>query len=99
MKLGRILTTILLTSAMLLVGATIYVGTAMLTNTTSVFSASLSLTGRHSLEISKRPICDWYVPSINSCYYGGQPKHSEVSLVYHTSGIRQALVVFELPGR
>ena len=82
MKRGHILTSILLTSALSL-AATIHAGTSVLTNTTVIFSRSLLLTNQHRLEISRHPVCTWYVPSLGDCYYGGQPGRIQVSLVFY----------------
>lgn len=99
MKLGRILTIILITSAVLLISTTFYAGAVIMKDSTATFSESLSLADQQGLEISKHPVCTWYVPSLGGCYYGGLRPHSELSLVYHTRGMSRVLVVFELPGR
>jgi hypothetical protein len=100
MKRGYILTSILLTSALSLSAAAIHAGTSVLTDTTVIFSRSIPLTNQHWLEISKHPVCTWYVPSLGplgGCYYGEQPGRIQVSLVFYGPGMRRELLAFELP--
>jgi hypothetical protein len=100
MKRRHILTSIMLTSALALGAASIHAGTSILTDTTIMFSRALPLTNQHWLEISKHPVCTWYVPSLGAfggCYYGGQPARIGVSLVFYAPGMRRELIVFELP--
>jgi hypothetical protein len=96
-NLGRILICILIISAVLLVGGTIYVGTVTLTNPTAAYERRLPLPSQHSLELSIRPACTWDMPAIVACYHGGVRTHPEVSLVYATPTARHVLVSFALP--
>ena len=99
MNLGRILTMILLTGAMLLVGGAIAVGMVILTDKTSAVDRRPPLPGQHTLELSKRPACTWAMPAIIMCYHSGLRTHPELRLVYHTPSTRQVLLSFDLPDR
>ena len=84
---------------MLLIGCTIYLGAALLTDTTTAFERRLLLPGQHSLALIRRPPCTWDRPSIVECYQGGIDAHPEARLVYCTPSMCRVLVSFELPVR
>ena len=97
--LWRILTIIVVMSALLLVSGAISLGMLILSKTITAFEQRLPLPHQHSLVIGKRPACMWDTPAIIACYRDEVHPHSEVSLIYETATTRRVLVSFELADR
>ena len=101
MHLRRILTSILITGALLLISGAICLGMVIVLEPTTAFERRLLLPNQHSLVIGKRPVCTWNTPApaVVGCYWDGVQPHSEVSLIYETATTRRVLMSFELPDR
>jgi hypothetical protein len=99
MHLRCMLTTIVITGALLLVSGAICLGMIIVSKTIPAFEQRVPLPNQHSLVIGKRPACTWYTPEINACYQDEVHPHSEVSLIYETAITRRVLVSFELANR